>query len=178
MGAVVHPFLVLRVHLKWSRASSEGILNCWKGRAKCVFQQNFLFGILECFGKYLLFLFIDKSLGSIPPPHRITNHHRDVVWFLGVGNPKLNLKKKLLECWVFGVDPTNHGWFSEIFFRLTFRNISHIPLKIAAWKRPCVSFAIWQMVPSCGCILHFFGWVPGPARFFGSRGLSPGQREA
>lgn len=24
------------------------------------------------------------------------------------------------------------------------------------------------MVPSCGCILHFFGWVPGPARFFGA----------
>ena len=96
------------------------------------------------------------------PPHRITNHHRDVVRFLGVGNPKLNLKKKTTRM----VDPTNHGWFSEIFFRLTFRNISHIPLKIAAWKR---RFFLCNLANGAFLRVHpsfFLGGVPGPARFF------------
>lgn len=94
-----------------------------------------------------------------PPTHRITNHHRDVVRFLGVGNPKLNLKKKLLECWVFGVDPTKSMVDFQRFFSAWLFETYPI---ISPWKlllgRGHFSFAIWQMVPSCGCILHFFGW--------------------
>ena len=93
-------------------------------------------------------------------PHMITTHHRDVVRFLGVGNPKLNLKRKTLECWVFGGGSNTSPLIFRDFFPPDFsKHIYHIPLKIAAWKRPCVSFAIWQpgaflRVPS----LFFVGW--------------------
>lgn len=53
------------------------------------------------------------------------------------------------------VDPTNHGWFSEIFFRLTFRTISIIsPLKIAAWKRPffLCNLATWCLLAGASFI--------------------------
>ena len=87
------------------------------------------------------------------PPHRITNHHRDVVRFLGVGNPKLNLKKKLLEWWIQQITVDFQRFFSAWLFET---------YPISPWKlllgRGDFSFAIWQMVPSCGCILHFF-WV-------------------
>lgn len=147
MGAVVHPFLVLRVHLKWSRASSEGILNCWKGRAKCVFQHNFFVWNFRMLWKVAFVSFHWQITWIYTPPHRITNHHRDVVRFLGVGNPKLNLKKKLLECWVFGVDPTNHGWFSEIFFRLTKKHIPYPP------ENCCLEEAIFPLQFGKWCLL-------------------------
>lgn len=172
MGAVIHPFLVLRVHLKWSRASSEGILNCWKGRAKCVFQQNVFVWNFRMLWKVAFVSFHWQITWIYTPPHRITNHHRDVVRFLGVGNPKLNLKKKLLEWWIQQITVDFQRFFSA-----WLRNISHIPLKIAAWKRP---FFLCNLANGAFLRVHpSFFWVgtwTGP--IFWSRGLSPGQREA
>ena len=113
-------------------------------------------------------------------PHMITTHHRDVVRFLGVGNPKLNLKRKTLECWVFGGGSNTSPLIFRDFFPPDFsKHIYHIPLKIAAWKRPCVSFAIWQpgaflRVPS----LFFLGGVPGSPRLIARPKRSLGKAKA